>query len=146
MSKSEDEASGVCFRVERAMRSSPGSIFDAWTKHFDTWFARPGAIAMEATVGRPYWFDVEHDGAHYSHYGLFLAVEEPHLIELTWVTGRNGTDGAETVVRVELDAFEGGTYVRLSHGGFYDEAAAARHRDSWPGILERLDERLTPEG
>jgi uncharacterized protein YndB with AHSA1/START domain len=144
LNASDDTEQGGSFVVERAMRSSPAAIFDAWTEHFDTWFARPGAVSMEATVGRPYWFDVEFDGVHHPHYGRFLAVEKNRLIELTWVTGRGGTDGAETIVRVELDPSEGVTNLVLRHGGFYDETAAARHRDAWPGILERLDQLLTP--
>ena len=133
------------FMIERDMRAAPDVVFTAWTQGFDTWFALPGAIAMNATVGRPYWFDVEHEGTHYSHYGRFLAVETDRLLEFTWVTGRNGTDGAETVVRVELTPLERGTHVRLRHGGFYDEAAATRHSGSWPGILEHLDAMLSGE-
>jgi hypothetical protein len=64
------------------------------------------------------------------------------LIEQTWVTGRIGTDGAETVVRVELESLEVGTNLRPAHSGFYDEASARRHRDSWPQILEHLDVTL----
>jgi uncharacterized protein YndB with AHSA1/START domain len=138
-----EQVKDVSFVVERAMRSSPEAIFDAWTQHFDTWFARPGAIAMEATVGQPYWFDVEHEGSNVAHYGIFLAVERHALLELTWVSGRGGTDGAETVLRIELTPLGGGTLLRLSHGGFYDDAAAERHRSSWPTILDYLDDRLS---
>jgi uncharacterized protein YndB with AHSA1/START domain len=133
------------FVVEREMRSSPERVFAAWTERFDTWFALPGAISMDASVGRPYWFDVEHEGTHYSHYGRFLQVKADRLLEFTWVTGRNGTDGAETVVRVELSPRDAGTLLRLSHGGFYDEVAVTRHRDVWPMILEHLDAKLQGE-
>jgi uncharacterized protein YndB with AHSA1/START domain len=145
MNELEDLAPEISFVVEREMRAAPAMIFDAWTQHFDTWFADPGAMFMEATVGRPYWFDVEFEGVHHPHYGRFLEVEEDRLVELTWVTGRDGTDGAETLLRVELALITGGTHLVLRHGGFYDEAAAARHRDAWPGILERLDQLLTHE-
>jgi len=138
-----EESMSHAFVIEREMRASPQEIFNAWTQNFDTWFARPGAIAMEATVGRPYWFDVEHNGTHYSHYGRFLAVEANRLLEFTWVTGRDGTDGAETVVRVELTPRGDRTHLRLRHGGFYDEAATARHRGAWPTILEHLDATLS---
>ena len=130
------------FKVERTMAASAPEIFVAWTIHFDTWFASPGEISINAVPGEPYWFDVVHEGARYAHYGKFLRVEEGRLIEQTWVTGRNGTDGAETVVRAELESLEAGTNLRLAHGGFYDEASARRHRDSWPQILEHLDVTL----
>ena len=70
-------------------------------------------------------------------------VEPDLLIEQTWVTGRNGTEGAETVVRIELLAHESGTRLRLTHSGFADEESAKNHRDSWPRILSHLDETLT---
>ncbi|HEV3187725.1 MAG TPA: SRPBCC domain-containing protein [Acidimicrobiales bacterium] len=130
------------FIVERAMVSSVQEIFDAWTIHFDRWFAATGEIAMSAMPGEPYWFNVVHEGQRYAHYGRFLRVEEGRLIEQTWVTGRNGTDCAETVVRVELTPIEGGTLLRLEHEGFYDATSARRHHDSWPTILEHLDATL----
>jgi uncharacterized protein YndB with AHSA1/START domain len=75
-------------------------------------------------------------------YGRFLTLETDRLIELTWVTGRIGTEGAETVVRVELRPSGEGTELRLSHIGFYDAAAAERHR-AWEVILEGLDKQLS---
>ena len=125
------------------MTASAKEVFDAWTLHFDTWFASPGEISMNVIPGEPYWFAVVHEGERYSHYGRFLRVEAGRMIEQTWITGRDGTDGAETVVRVELVPLSSGSVLRLEHGGFYDEATANRHRDSWPQILEHLDETLS---
>jgi uncharacterized protein YndB with AHSA1/START domain len=130
------------FTIEQAMRAGPGEIFVAWTQAFDTWFALPGAIRMNAVVGEPYWFDVVHDGERHPHYGRFTALEPDLLVEQTWLTGKSGTDGAETLLRVELAATESGTLVRLTHRGFYDEAASKRHADAWPQILHHLDEVL----
>jgi hypothetical protein len=63
-------------------------------------------------------------------------------VELTWVNGRDGTSGAETVVRVELTAAGSGTRLRLTHAGFYDDRSAKQHEDAWPHVLAHLDERL----
>jgi uncharacterized protein YndB with AHSA1/START domain len=106
------------FTVERVMTAAPEAIYRAWTERFDTWFASPGAIRMRPHVGEPYWFEVLHNGDHVPHYGRFIDLEPGRLIEQTWVTGTNGTDG-------------------------YDAVAAQRHADSWLRILEHLDERLT---
>ncbi len=130
------------FTVERDMQASPSAIFRAWTERFDTWFARPGVIRMRSEVGEPFFFEVDHEGARHAHYGRFLALEQDRLVELTWVTGDGGTDGAETVVRVELAASDPGTRLRLTHSGFYDEAASKQHEDAWPRVLAHLDERL----
>jgi uncharacterized protein YndB with AHSA1/START domain len=124
------------------MSAGPMAIYRAWTESFDTWFAAPGAVRMTPRVGEPYWFEVVHEGIHHPHYGRFLALEPGVLIEQTWVTGRGGTEGAETVVRVELTGAESGTRLRLTHRGFADAAARQQHADSWPAILAHLDQML----
>lgn len=130
------------FTVEREMAASPAAIFRAWTERFDAWFARPGVIRMRAEVDEPFYFEVEHEGARHAHCGRFLTLEPDRVVELTWMTGKGGTDGAETVVRVELAGSGAGTRLRLTHSGFYDGAAARQHEDAWPRVLAHLDERL----
>jgi uncharacterized protein YndB with AHSA1/START domain len=134
------------FSVERIMTASPATIYEAWTERFDSWFASPGALTMRPEIGAPFWFEVVHEGSRIPHYGRFTALEPARLIELTWLTGKTGTEGAETVIRVELTAAGTGTGLRLTHGGFYDEESARRHADAWPGILEYLDDQLTNPG
>jgi len=96
------------FTVERMMRAPSEAIFRAWTQEFNTWLATPGSMVMCASVGEPCWFEVIHEGAGHPHYGRYLDLHPGRLIEQTWVTGRNGTDGAETVVRLDLAAEDGG--------------------------------------
>ncbi|HEY1761860.1 MAG TPA: SRPBCC domain-containing protein [Acidimicrobiales bacterium] len=86
-----------------------------------------------------------HEGTCHSHYGRFLVLDEPSVIEMTWVTGHMGTDGAETVVRVELAPRGAGAALALHHGGFYDEPARQRHLDSRPMVLAQLDRTLSGE-
>jgi uncharacterized protein YndB with AHSA1/START domain len=131
------------FTVEHCMEASPLDIFHAWTEGFDTWFASPGAIRMRPIEGEPYWFEVSHEGTRHPHYGRFLSLERGQLIEQTWVTGDGGTEGAETVVRIELTATESGSVLRLTHSGFANTEVAGRHADSWPRILTHLNEVLT---
>jgi hypothetical protein len=130
------------FTVERQMTSQAVDIYRAWTEEFDSWFATPGAVSMRARVGAAWYFEVVHGGMRRPHYGRFLTLEYGRLVETTWLTGKDGTEGAETVVRVELTPKGTGTYLGLSHGGFDDQEAARRHADSWPAILEHLDESL----
>jgi uncharacterized protein YndB with AHSA1/START domain len=132
----------ISFTLEQRMEAPPAEIFYAWTEAFDTWFASPGAIRMVPVEGEPYWFDVVHEGNRHPHYGRFLVLEAGRLIEQTWVTGQGGTEGAETVVRIELAPNDEGTILRLSHGGFANEESAKRHADSWPQVLAHLDEVL----
>jgi uncharacterized protein YndB with AHSA1/START domain len=131
------------FTVERQMNSPAAAIYRAWTEEFDSWFATPGHLSMRPQAGTAWYFEVVHDGIRRPHYGRFLVLEPGRLVETTWLTGKGGTEGAETVVRVELASNETGTHLRLSHGGFGDHEAARRHADSWPAILEHLDESLS---
>jgi uncharacterized protein YndB with AHSA1/START domain len=127
------------FSVHRDMDSSPHVLYEKWVLQFDSWFCEPGAIVMEAHVGKPYWFGVVFEGRPFSHYGRFLALEQDRLIEQTWMSGRGGTDGAETIVRVELVPNLAGTSLTLHHTGFYDEESANRHSGAWPTILGQMD-------
>jgi uncharacterized protein YndB with AHSA1/START domain len=119
------------------------NIYHAWTKNFDSWFATPGAISMRPEVGLAWYFEVEQNGVRSPHYGRFLRLDAGRLVETTWLTGKGGTEGAETIVTVELAAVGSGTNLRLSHGGFDDQLAAQRHAGAWPAILVHLDESLT---
>jgi uncharacterized protein YndB with AHSA1/START domain len=131
--------------VERHMKASPAAVYRAWTEQFDSWFAAPGRIRMRAEEDEPFYFETEHEGSRHAHYGRFLALKSNQLVELTWMTGVPGTAGAETVVTVTLMPSDTGTHVRLTHGGFHDEAGVKQH-EAWKPLLARLEAVLSQAG
>lgn len=134
--------------VERQMNCTPEVLYSAWTRQFDRWFAAPGSVIMQGEVNTPFFFetvfkpDANSEEQRHPHYGRFLRLEPDRLIELTWVTGEGGTQGAETVVTVTLEPLESGTLLRLVHAGFPDEAARDGHEQAWPFVLEQLDKQM----
>lgn len=132
-------------RVERRMRARPADVYRSFTTGWESWFALPGALLVDATPQGRLFFVVEHEGRQHPHYGRFLVLEPDRRVELTWVTGRAGTEGAETVLSVGIASSDGGCTVTLEHRGFYDQQAADHHGTSWARILEHLDGLLTGE-
>jgi uncharacterized protein YndB with AHSA1/START domain len=134
--------------VERDFHAAPSALYQAWTVGFDQWFAAPGSVLMLPQVNAVFFFETEFRAEGQStvqrhpHYGRFLRLVVDQLVELTWVTGAGGTDGAETIVTVDLRPVGRTTRLALRHAGFAGEAACDRHRQAWPLVLAQLDQRV----
>lgn len=134
--------------VERVFPMSAAKLYAAWTKHFDIWFAAPGSVLMEAEVNAPFFFETEYRAEAQSvarrhpHYGRFLRLVPERLVQITWVTGAGGTEGAETVVTVELQPEGDGCRLKLTHAGFATAASRDATEHAWPMVLEQMERRL----
>ena len=130
-------------KVERELAASPAQLYSAFTTQWEHWFASPGTASIEPVIGRPFFFETEHNNQRHPHYGRFLRLHPSRLVELTWLTGAKGTDGAETILTIEFAANGKGSKVRLTHTGFYNAATAKQHEDAWRGpVLDELDRRF----
>ena len=134
--------------VERDFAVTVSALYQAWTTGFDRWFAVPGSVLMLPEVNAVFFFETEFKAEGQSmaqrhpHYGRFLRLIPHRLIELTWVTGSGGTDGAETIVTVELKPAGRAARLSLTHAGFAGEAARDRHRQAWPMVLSQMELRI----
>jgi uncharacterized protein YndB with AHSA1/START domain len=130
-------------RVVRVMRAQPDAIYKSFTTGWEGWFALPGSLLTNPVPQGQLFFVVEFEGRRHPHYGRFLVVEPNQRIELTWLTGISGTQGAETVLSVKIEPRDSGCELTLSHQGFYAQERADDHGKSWERILANLDLRLT---
>jgi uncharacterized protein YndB with AHSA1/START domain len=130
-------------RLQRTMRASPQALYRSFTTGWEGWFALAGALRADPAPNGQLFFVVEHEGKRHPHYGRFLHLEPNRRVELTWLTGKDGTQGAETVLSVDLASHADGCQLILSHRGFYDQERADHHGRSWEQILAALDKRLT---
>jgi uncharacterized protein YndB with AHSA1/START domain len=136
--------------VVKQLSLTPAAIYQAWTIGFDRWFAAPGTVLMRPEVDAAFFFETEfkHEAQaaaqRHPHYGRFLRLIEDRLIEMTWVTGTGGTEGAETILTIELQPVGGCCHLVLTHAGFANEASRDRHRQAWPYVLDQLERQRTP--
>ena len=129
--------------VERKMSISPAVLYTAWTEQLDRWFAAPGSVLMKGEVNAPFFFETYFQWERHPHYGRFLRLERDRLIELTWVNGAGGTEGAETIVTIELTPVGSGTLFHLTHAGFPHAQSRDRHEQAWPMVLEHMEKQLS---
>jgi uncharacterized protein YndB with AHSA1/START domain len=127
--------------VSRAFEATPETVFQMLTKPLDLsyWFCHHA------------WADPRPGGDFFVRWrngwwarGVFLMVERPHRIELTW---RGKDEPGETNLVFEIRAQDTGTVVKIIHSGFGSQAvwakAVAEAESSWPRVLENLGSVLT---
>ena len=124
--------------ANRHLKASPERVFRAWTDPAEVkrWF-KPARVIMNVQVDGLWHSDTEFEGKHWPHYGRYLKVEPPRLLEETWMS--EATHGLESVLRIEFEPRDGGTDIRLTHSGLPDDEAE-NHRQGWTELLQGLDE------
>lgn len=139
----------VQMTCEHTVNATPSEVYAAWTEGLDRWFAQTGTLVMALEPGQPYFFYTRNEWGRHPHYGRFLEVTKNQLIEMTWMTGNGtaeGTQGAETILRIELVPKGAATEIRLTHSGFISETSLMGHKENWPLALKLLDEALGDAG
>jgi uncharacterized protein YndB with AHSA1/START domain len=128
--------------VSRTVAASAGRIFDLWLDAKSPggpWFGAERVI-LDPVVDGLFYFAVSHEGRTWPHYGRFLQISRPSLVEYTWMS--EGTKGAESVVTVTFAPNGDGTEVTLRHAGVPDDEMGRRHGEGWTWVLTTLAEAM----
>ncbi len=128
--------------IPRTYDAPPEKVFRAWTDPASVraWLAGGQEISIDPRENGLFYIEMPWQERIYPHYGRYLRVESPRLLEFTWVS--EGSRGKESVVKIELTPRDNGTELRLSHDGLPSEDLAKDHHGGWSGSLDRLVERL----
>lgn len=128
--------------VSRTVKASPEDVFDVWIDPKSPggpWFGAERVI-LSPVVDGLFYHAVKHEGRTWAHYGRFIQVERPRLIEYTWVS--EATRGVESIVTVKFLARDGQTEVTLRHSGVPDDEMGRQHEADWGWVLSMLTERF----
>lgn len=128
--------------IPRSYDAPADKVFKAWTDpaSVKAWLADGKDIVIDAREGGLFYLEMPWKERIYPHYGRYLRVQAPHLLEFTWVS--EGTQGKESVVTIELVARGARTELTLKHEGLPSEATAEDHKGGWSDFLTRLVDRL----
>ncbi|MGA8870707.1 MAG: SRPBCC domain-containing protein [Candidatus Acidiferrales bacterium] len=124
--------------VTRTIPAPAEKIFDLWIDPKSPggpWFGTARVI-MNPVVDGLFYSAVQNEGRTWPHYGRFLRLDRPNLIEHTWVS--EATKGVESVVTLTMQSRGNETEVTLRHSGVPDDEMGRRHKDGWTWILDML--------
>jgi uncharacterized protein YndB with AHSA1/START domain len=130
----------VC--VSRTIAASPGEVFDVWLdpkSPGSPWFG-PERVIINATVDGLFYHCVRHEGRLWAHYGRFVRLDRPRVIEHTWVS--EATRGIESTVTVTLEAIEGSTLLTLRHRDLPADDMGRRHEEGWTFVVQAIGQRF----
>jgi len=129
--------------VSRTISAPAEDVFDAWMDSNTPggpWFGADRAI-MNPSVDGLFYHSIDHEGRNWAHYGRFIALDRPRLIQHTWVS--ESTKGVESTVSVTLEASGENTQFTLVHKDVPDDEPGRQHQDGWEWMLDNLSARFT---
>src|SRR5260370_29211258 len=121
--------------VARTIPAPAEKVCDVWMDPKSPggrWYGSDRVI-LNAVVDGLFYIGVKYEGRTWPHYGRFLQIERPRLVEYTWMS--EATKGAESIVTVTMEAKGEQTEVTLRHSGVPDDEMGRQHKEGWEGVL-----------
>ncbi len=119
-------------QVQREISASPEAVFDAWFDHKvpgNPWNIADKFILDRKVDGLFYW-SMKDD----AHYGRFLSITRPALVQKTWVS--RSTYGEESQVTITFEKQGENTLMRIVHSGLPDKDSGRKHEQGWTYFLD----------
>ena len=140
--RNEKAMGGFAALVSRSYDATPEQVFRAWTDPASvrTWLGMGGLTVVDPREDGLFYIGMPINDKVVPHYGRYLRVESPRLLEFTWVSEHTG--GLESVVLIEINRNGQHTDLKLTHDGLPNEDRANAHRIGWTKFLEDLTPRL----
>ena len=124
----------ISVAVERLIPAQPDQLFDAW---FD-----PKIPGNPWNIADKFILDRKIDGLFYwamkdnAHYGRFILLERPVIIQKTWVS--KTTHGEETIVTINFAKQGEKTLMSLVHSNLPDSESGREHEQGWNFFLSKF--------
>jgi glutathione S-transferase len=140
--------------LTRFIRAPREKVYDAFvTPALLSQWQCPRGMSVEASadarVGGAYRLQMRaRDGSQHVAFGHYSELRRPEHLAYTWAWEGGGPlpEGLYTHIEVDLVARDGGTELRMRHGGFPAAAAVEPHRHGWTSCLNRLNDLVDPQG
>jgi uncharacterized protein YndB with AHSA1/START domain len=129
--------------VARTIPATPEEVYDVWIDPKSPggpWYGAAKAIVNVALDGL-FYLALNHEGKTWPHFGRFVRLERPNVVEHTWMS--EPTKGLESVVTVTLAKQGADTLVTLRHAGVPDDETGRQHKDGWVWALGALADSMT---
>ena len=140
--RNEKAMGGFSTNVSRSYDATPEQVFRAWTDpaSMRAWLGMGGLTVADPREDGLFYIGMPVNEKVVPHYGRYLRIESPRLLEFTWVSEHTG--GLESVVLIEINRNGKQTDLKLTHDGLPSEDKANAHLGGWTKFLENLTPNL----
>ena len=132
--------------IVRRIAARPDLVFDAVSTPagLASWFGPDdGPVLVAKTdlrVGGRYRVRFRMlDGSEHECTGLYLEIDKPRRLAMSWRWTQGGGDIGESRLQFELRPVPDGTELTLTHEQLQTEEAAKSHEWGWNGALDKLE-------
>ena len=142
-SRNQNAMGAQRLEMPRVYDAAPERVFREWIdpESVRVWLTGNGEASIDPRPGGLFYLGMAHQGSVNPHYGRYLRVDAPHVVEFTWMS--EYTRGTETVVTLEFTPRGAQTELRLIHEGLPDDESVKVHRGGWTFLFDALSARLS---